>query len=120
MSLWAFVGALAAVGCVYLVGRAAGSSRLTLVLSGVALGSLLTAGIDAITTFMPDVLASATQFKQGSAAMASAAALPPLALAVGVGGVGVLALSRELDLLALGDETAFSLGMRRGVTGWHS
>lgn len=114
VSLWAFVGALAAVGCVYLVGRAAGSSRLTLVLSGVALGSLLTAGIDAITTFMPDVLASATQFKQGSAAMAAAAALPPLALAVGVGGVGVLALSRELDLLALGDETAFSLGMRPG------
>lgn len=67
VSLWAFVGALAAVGCVYLVGRAAGSSRLTLVLSGVALGSLLTAGIDAITTFMPDALASATQFKQGSA-----------------------------------------------------
>ena len=46
--------------------------------------------------------------------MASAAALPPLALAVGVGVAGLRALSRELDLLALGDETAFSLGMRPG------
>ena len=100
VSLCAFAGALGAVSCVYLVGRAAGSSRLTLVLSGVALGSLLTAGIDAITTFVPDVLPSATQFKQGSAAMASASALPPLALAVLAGGAGILALSRELDLLA--------------------
>ena len=64
----AFLGALAAVLLVFFLARATGASRTTLILSGVALNSLLNAGTDTVTTLFPDVLVGSLSFRVGGVA----------------------------------------------------
>ncbi|MDD3411580.1 MAG: iron ABC transporter permease, partial [Eubacteriales bacterium] len=106
----AFAGALLAAALVYAVARGAGASRLALVLAGVALSMLFTAGVDALTTFWPDCLPASSHFKIGSAANATLRTVYPALALVPLCLIAAFALHRELDVLALGDETAQSLG----------
>ena len=110
----AFVGAMGATAVVWLVSRAAGTSRSTLVLVGVAVSSVFSAGIDAIVTVRPDLVADRVSFTLGGLQGAS---LPQVAVAAPVlaaGLLGVAALSGGLELLPLGDETAAGLGLDVG------
>lgn len=110
----AFAGAMAATAVVWLVSRAAGTSRTTLVLVGVAVSSVFSAGIDAIVTVRPDLVADRVSFTLGGLQGAS---LPQVAVAapmLAVGLVAVAALSGGLELLPLGDETAAGLGLDVG------
>ena len=61
----AFLGALAAMLLVYAIARATRASRIALVLSGVAVSSALSAGIDAVVTLLPDTLTGASSFRIG-------------------------------------------------------
>ena len=107
----AFGGALAASLLVFAMASRTGASRITLVLAGVAISGMLSAGIDAVATVDPDALVGANTFMVGglSGVMLSTLVLPGTLILVAVW--AAWALSYELDLLSLGDEVAGSLGL---------
>lgn len=111
VALAAFGGAMGAVVTVALLGRKTGASRTTVILAGVAMNAILNALRDAVTTLVPEAAMLSNEFRVGgfstvaASRLVSAGALILLALAV------VLTLSNELDVLALGEEMAQSLGM---------
>ena len=107
----AFLGALAGVLLVLFISERAGAARITLVLAGVAMSSIFSAGIDAVVTFFPDALAGYTDFRIGGVKNLSMARLAPAFWVVLAALVIALSLSNELDLLLLGRETAQSLGL---------
>ena len=107
----AFLGAMAGVLLVLLIAERAGAARITLVLAGVAMSSIFSAGIDAVLTFVPDALSGYTDFRVGGVKNLSMARLAPAFWVILTALVLALSLSNELDLLLLGRETAQSLGL---------
>jgi len=107
----AFLGALAGVLLVLLISERAGAARITLVLAGVALSSIFSAGIDGVLTFFPDALSGYTDFRVGGVRNLSMARLAPAFWVILIALLAALSLSNELDLLLLGRETAQSLGL---------
>ena len=110
----AFLGALAGVLLVLFISERAGASRITLVLAGVAISSMFSAGIDGILTFFPDALNGYTDFRVGGVKNLSMARLAPAFWIVLLALLIALSLHNELDLLLLGRETARSLGLPAG------
>ena len=107
----AFLGALSAVLTVSGIARKVGASKMTLVLSGVAVSALLSAAQDTVTTLFPDVLTGFTAFKSGSVSGLTLAKLFPAWIYILIGLAIVILLSHDMDILALGDKTAKSLGL---------
>ncbi len=107
----AFLGALAGVLLVLVISERAGAARITLVLAGVALSSMFSAGIDGVVTFFPDALNGYTDFRIGGVRNLSMARLDPACWVILIALLLALSLSNELDLLLLGRETAQSLGL---------
>ena len=107
----AFLGALTGVMLVLFISEQAGAARITLVLAGVAMSSMFSAGIDAVVTFFPDALSGYTDFRIGGVKNLSMARLTPAFWVILIALVIALSLSNELDLLLLGRETARSLGL---------
>lgn len=107
----AFLGALAGVLLVLFISERAGAARITLVLAGVAISSIFSAGIDAVVTFVPDALSGYTDFRIGGVKNLSMARLAPAFWVIVIALLLALTLSNELDLLLLGRETAQSLGL---------
>ena len=107
----AFLGALVGVLLVLFISERAGAARITLVLAGVAMSSIFSAGIDAVVTFVPDALSGYTDFRIGGVKNLSMARLAPAFWVILIALVIALSLSNELDLLLLGRETAQSLGL---------
>ena len=89
-------------------------SRITLVLAGVAISSIFSALIDAVTTIYPDALIGYTDFRMGGLAGVTMARLAPAAVLIGISLLAVFGLTGLLDVLALGTETARSLGLQVG------
>ena len=110
--LAAFLGALAGVGLVVGIAQSTGASRMTLVLAGVAVSNLLGACIDAVVTLVPEALTGITDFRIGGFTGVTMEALAPAAGMILPGIIAVLLLSREMDVLSLGEELAQSLGLR--------
>ncbi len=107
----AFGGALAGVLLVLAIARSTGASRLTLVLAGVAVSSVFSAGIDAVVTFFPDSLNGYSDFRIGGLSNLTMARLAPAAWLILAALLAALTLAPELDVLALGEDTARSLGL---------
>ena len=107
----AFLGALTGVMLVLFIAERAGAARITLVLAGVAMSSIFSAGIDAVVTFVPDALSGYTDFRVGGVKNLSMARLAPAFWVILIALAIALSLSNELDLLLLGRETARSLGL---------
>lgn len=107
----AFLGALAGVLLVMGLSQSTGASRMTVVLAGVAISNLFSAGIDAVITFVPDALNGVTDFRIGGFSGVTMNQLAPAAALIGISLLLVLSLSQQLDLLALGSDTAQSLGL---------
>ena len=107
----AFLGALGACFLVYGLARRTGASRITLVLAGVAVSSMLTAGIDTVRTLAPDAAVGANSFMVGglSGVTLNRLILPGVLILAAV--LAAWALSFELDLLSLGDDVAQSVGL---------
>jgi iron complex transport system permease protein len=61
----AFYGALLAALLVYCIAMKTGASRITIVLAGVAVGTVLSAGINAVTILHPDTVVGASSFMMG-------------------------------------------------------
>lgn len=106
-----FLGALGTVLLVYGIARKAGASRITLILSGVAISSLMTAGINTLTTLFPDLLSDLHDFQTGGFSHVSLPLLLPAGLVIVLGIFAALFFSGELELLSLGESTALSLGL---------
>lgn len=107
----AFLGALIGVLLVLAIAERAGAARITLVLAGVAMSGIFSAGIDAVVTFVPDALSGYTDFRIGGVKNLSMARLIPAFWVILIALAIALSLSNELDLLLLGRETAQSLGL---------
>lgn len=108
----AFFGAFSAVLLVLLIAEKAGTSRITLVLAGVAISSILSAGIDALVTIFPDALNGYTDFRIGGMSSLTMARIAPSFWVIAACLLAALLLANELDILMLGAETAQSLGLR--------
>jgi iron complex transport system permease protein len=106
-----FIGALLTVMLVYGIARKAGASRMTLILSGVAISSFMTAGINTLANLNPEILRSLRDFQTGGFSGVSARLLFPASIVIGVSLIIVLLFGGELDVLGLGEETAQSLGL---------
>lgn len=107
----AFLGALCTVLLVYGIARRAGASRTTLILSGVAVSSLMTAGINTLATLFPDLLSDLHDFQTGGFSDVSFSVLIPAGAVILTGIPAALLFAGELDVLSLGESTALSLGL---------
>ena len=110
----AFAGAFGSAMLVLAVAQRAGASRMTLILTGVALSSVFSAAVDLVVTLVPDALNGYSDFRVGGLGSVTLARVGPAAAVGAVCLTGILLLTNELDLLALGTETARSLGLRAG------
>ncbi|MDR2525147.1 MAG: iron ABC transporter permease [Oscillospiraceae bacterium] len=108
----AFLGAAATALLVFGIAKRSGASRLTLVLSGVAVSSLMTAGISALTTCFPSIILGVRDFQIGGLAGATLGGLAPAGVLILVGLLLVLLFAGNLEILSLGEETARALGLR--------
>lgn len=111
----AFLGAMVTVLLIVLVARRAGASRTTVILGGVAVNAVLNAFSEAITTLIPEVGAMSADFRVGGFASVSFVRLIPAGVGILAALVLVCLLHNELDILALGEETAHSLGLSVGA-----
>ncbi|MDT9686492.1 iron ABC transporter permease [Streptomyces sp. TRM76323] len=114
VSAGAFLGALVASLLVYAASSSRGAlSPLRLVLTGVAMSLGFQAVMSLIIYFAPDSEATSMvlYWTMGSFGAASWGALPVVSAVVVLGLVVLYRYGRALDVLALGDETAASLGV---------
>ena len=109
--LAAFVGALFSVMLIYLLSRQAGTSKMTILLSGVVLNCLLNAASEALCTFFPDAHMSYAAFRVGGLSTVQTSVLYPASILIAILFLIVQCRANTLELLSLGDETAFSLGV---------
>ena len=107
----AFLGALAAAGTVILLSRKTGASRTTVILSGVAMNSILSGLRDTVTTLVPQVTALSGEFRVGGFSAVTAQRLLPAGILIAASLLLALTLATQLDVLALGEDTARSLGL---------
>ena len=114
VSAGAFAGAMAAVLTVVLLAKKTGASRTTVILSGVAMNSILNALRDAVTTLVPEAGLLGSDFRVGGFSAVSSARLVPAAVLIVAALAVTFTLCNELDVLALGEETARSLGLSVG------
>lgn len=108
----ALAGAFGGVMLVLFIARHTSASQITLVLAGVAVSGIFSAGIDAVVTLFPDALDGYSDFRIGG--LAGVVSLEQLSLAVWLIGLSLLlalTLHNELDVLMLGTEQAQSLGL---------
>jgi len=108
----AFLGALAASLLIWLIAAKSGAGRVTVTLVGVAIGSILTAGINTLKTIFPDSIYDATAFTIGGLSGVGFDKLLIPAIIIFAGLICALLFSGGLDILSLGGETAIGLGMK--------
>lgn len=110
----ALAGALLATIGVVLLGAAGGGSPVTLVLAGVALAAVLGGVTTALVLLNPTAFLQMRSWESGALAGRDLSILAVAGPAIAVGLVLALAITRSLDVLALGDDTAAALGVRIG------
>jgi iron complex transport system permease protein len=121
--LAAFVGALGAVAVVYLIAQAGGmTSAVTLLLAGVALSTVLTAVVTMVMILDDRTLYETFGWILGGLSGRSWPQLKAVWFYLVGGGLVLWFLSRPLDALAWGEETAQTLGLplsqaRTGIVG---
>ena len=109
--LAAFLGAFAGVMLVLGISERTGASRISLILAGVAISNIFSAGIDAIITLAPDALTGCSDFRIGGLSGVTMRQLGPACAIILPAMLLALSLSGQLDVLALGSETAQSRGL---------
>lgn len=107
----AFTGAVISVFIVYLISEKAGVSKTTLILAGVAVSSLMSAGIDVLITLHPEIVADKVAFNLGGFQNLSISSLYFSVPLIAAGIAVLVILSGGIDLFALGDEAAYGLGL---------
>ena len=108
----AFLGALAAAALVLAIGERSGASRLSIILSGVAVSALFSGLLDLTLTLAPDALSAYADFRMGGFAGVATPRIFPASFVSAVALLLILALTPHMDILSLGAEYAQSLGLR--------
>jgi iron complex transport system permease protein len=106
----AFAGALVGVSLTLLMGRGT-QHTLRLLLAGVVVGVMLSAVGDMVTTMAPDALRGKQAFLLGSTGFLSWGSCTALGLGLLLAAPVAWRLSRLLDALSLGEDSARSLGL---------
>lgn len=112
----AFAGALVTALLIYLLALRAGLARTTLVLAGLAVSGILTAGVNTMRLLFPEGVTGADGFLIGGLSGVSLTAVGSALPYLAAGGGLALFLAPELNILALGEQTAASLGLPVGRT----
>lgn len=107
----AFAGAMGAMLLVVYIGQKTGASRTTVILAGVAVNAILNALSEAVTTLIPEIAMMSADFRSGGFASVSHTRLLPAGILILAAMTALLLMHNELDVLALGEETAKSLGL---------
>lgn len=107
----ALVGAFGGAMLVLSIAERTSASKISLVLAGVAVSGIFSAGIDAIITFVPESLNGYSDFRIGGLFNVSLHQLVPAAILIFIALIAACSLHNELDLLMLGTEQAQSLGL---------
>lgn len=116
--IFAFLGALLTTAVVYVVGtpRPGSSDPVRLVLSGVAIGAVLTGVGTALSLVKPQAFDQLRAWTIGSLQGRDSSIVLTLAGCIVLGVVIAAMCARPLDSLALGEDSARSLGTRVGRT----
>ncbi|MCL1976044.1 MAG: iron ABC transporter permease [Firmicutes bacterium] len=109
--VFAFIGAMFAALIIIIISVSTNASRLTIVLIGFAISSILTAGINTIMIFYPDAYIGASTFIIGGLSSLTMQKIVFPALYIASGLILAVIFSRDLNILSLGTNTAKSLGM---------
>jgi iron complex transport system permease protein len=112
--LAAFAGAVLGVGAAILLGTAAGSGTATLLLAGVAVASFLAAAQTLVQQRNTDDLQQVYSWLLGQLGQASWSDIVLVLPYLGVSFVVLPLCGRPLDVLAVGDDEARSLGVHPG------
>ena len=107
----AFIGAMGAAILIYVLAWKGGIQPIRVILAGVAVSAFLGAGISALMVFYSDRVHGALTFMNGSLSTRS---WPEVATILPYTILGILlavALSEQLNILTLGDDTARGLGL---------
>lgn len=111
IALSAFGGAMISVLLVVFTAEKTGASRTTVILGGVAVNAFLNALSEAVTTLIPEAGMLAGDFRVGGFSSVVPVRLLPAGLLICGALLVILTLHNDLDVLALGEDTARSLGM---------
>lgn len=111
VSVSAFLGSLITVMIISTFSGKTGASKTTVILGGVALNSMLNAFSESVTVLNPDVAALTTEFRVGGFSSVSTERLFPASILIIAAVCVLFTLLNELDVLALGDESAQSVGL---------
>lgn len=109
--LLAFAGAFVCSLFIVLLANRAGGSRVTIVLAGVAISTLLSAGISMLKLVYPDLAVSYSYFSVGGVSGVTFDTLLIPAVMIALVLLISLICGARLDLLCLGDSIAASLGV---------
>ncbi|MHB8840022.1 MAG: FecCD family ABC transporter permease, partial [Gemmatimonadaceae bacterium] len=115
MPMAAFAGAVVAVALVLLIARASSgrADPRILLMAGVVVGAFANAAIMVLLAGAGDgAVRNALWWMMGSVAGAEWGAVRWLALYAALAGAALVAVARDIDLLALGEDAAASLGVR--------
>ena len=113
--LAAFGGALVTALIIFGISLGANTSRLTVVLAGIAITSVFGAGMNTILIVNPDAYVGSATFLVGglSGVLVKDIVWPACYIVCGL--VLAFLTSGKLNIMALGDQTAHSLGMNVGA-----
>ena len=115
----AFVGALLAVGLTYLLGRTVGDrTATTLILAGVAVASFFTAAQTFVQQRNADTFREVYAWILGRLGTTGWSEVRTVLPYVAVSGVVLFVHRRMLDVLAVGDDEAATLGVKVGRVRW--
>lgn len=115
--LAAFAGAfLSLVLVTSIAKKAGGTSKGTLILSGIAANAFLTALTDGMNSLFPDTIYARSAFRIGSLAETQADVMAAAATVALLASAAAILMRNSLDILSLGDDTARSLGLNVGIT----
>lgn len=114
VSLAAFGGSFLTVFIIFLFSYRTKASKTTVILGGVALNSVWNAVAESVTVLNTEVGASSMDFRVGGFSAVSYSRLLPAAGLIFAALFLLLTFCNELDVTALGDETALGLGLPVG------
>ena len=112
VSAFAFGGSLIAVILLSLFASRTNASKTTVILGGVALNSILGAFSESLSVLDNDVAMLTTEFRVGGFSAVAYTRLLPAAVMILTALLILFTLFNELDIVALGDETAKSVGLK--------
>lgn len=109
--LMAFIGALLTTLSVFAIASKTGAGKVTVILAGVAISSILSAGTDTLKTVFPDTVIDGSSFLIGGFAGVSYDRIFPAIYYIIAGLITAFVMSRIIDIMGLGDEEASTLGV---------